>query len=189
MVGSSLMQTPFVKKGEKTRTLILPNCLWYSADQGLWIEGNRVITLEKDFDTTPIFIRDGSIIPMQKGTRKNNHNNLTDIELYIYLSPQGGITQPYMYHCDDGISDEYKKGKQSEYGIQASTEKGIINITIKKIRENFAPVHFTFITVSPFKKLIVTTEKGEKGLYSQEEYVNHFGRRTLQYVWTEAQVV
>jgi alpha-glucosidase len=184
MIGPALMQAPFVREKEKTRTAILPaGSTWYRADKGIWLEGGREITIEKDRETTPIFIRDGSIVPMQKGVRKNNRNDLTAIELLICLSPQKELSDTYIYCCDDGISFDYKEGKRSEYVIKAQNENNILTVNIEKVSENYVPVSFICVTVSPFKKLILGTEKGHRELYSKEESINYFGRLTAYYYW------
>ena len=80
MVGPAIMQAPFVTEGKTKRSAVLPACRWYRADTDTWMEGGQKVILHKEKNTTPIFIREGSVIPMQRGIRKNNRNDLSNIE-------------------------------------------------------------------------------------------------------------
>ena len=183
MVGSAIMQAPFVAEDMPTRTAVLPAHRWYSADTDTWNDGGKEITLIKQEHTTPLFFREGSIIPMQPGIRENNRNELNDIELLICLTPQSDATATYRYRYDDGISLDYQRGKRSEYLIRSSVAAGELSIQIETLSENSGPVHFKPVTLGRFNRVALFSSAGKRSLDCDEQPTEHFGRETTFYFW------
>ena len=63
MIGEAIMQAPFVDPDSTQRQVALPPDSWFHIEEGVWLEGNSTITCRRNDATTPIFIRDRSIIP------------------------------------------------------------------------------------------------------------------------------
>ena len=183
MIGPAIMQAPFVEEGAVTRSAVLPACRWYRADTDTWVDGGQKLMLHKKAKTTPIFIREGMMIPMQQEIRKNNRNDLTNIELLICLSTKHNRTATYTYRCDDGISMDYQTARRSEYSIRASVKAERLSVWIETVSENYAPVHFTPVTLLPFKRVILFSSAGKKNLSCAEKRTHHFGRSKTLYFW------
>lgn len=183
MVGPAIMQAPFVTEGKTKRSAVLPACRWYRADTDTWMEGGQKVILHKEKNTTPIFIREGSVIPMQRGVRKNNRNDLSNIELLICLSTRHSRSAAYLYRCDDGISLDYRTAKRSEYSIRTSVKAERLTVWIDTVSENYVPVHFTPVTLLPFKKVFLFSSAGKQELRCTEKRTRHFGRLKTLYFW------
>ncbi|MFW5775532.1 MAG: TIM-barrel domain-containing protein, partial [Chitinivibrionales bacterium] len=185
MVGPSIMQAPFVEEGASKREIVLPQALWYRADWGRWIEGNGVIETPKDLSTTPIFIRDGAIIPMQQGIRTSNRNDLHTIELLLCISPDFSGTARYTYAADDGISFAYYNGKRSVYTIEVTREGLSLHLLIHQESDNAGGVRFTPVTVHKFEKLVVESESGKKQKKRKKHSNVYFGAELTWFWWEQ----
>lgn len=65
MLGESILVAPVITDGARERRLYLPEGRWGLFNQtGRYIEGKRYITIEAPLDFIPVFVREGSIIPM-----------------------------------------------------------------------------------------------------------------------------
>ncbi|NOY09898.1 MAG: hypothetical protein GXP33_13775, partial [Spirochaetes bacterium] len=112
MVGSSIMQAPLLYEGQTERVVVLPACTWFSPSDG-WLKGDRKHTVRETEWSTPLFIREGAVIPMQTGERHSNENDLSDIELHLFVKRETDGTYNYTYRFDDGVSLEYRNGRRT----------------------------------------------------------------------------
>ena len=112
MVGPSILQAPILDDIKNERIALIPTGFWYSVSQSKWIAGGKNMKLNTGPTETPLFIRDGSIIPMQKGIRSHHFNDLAHIEFHVFLSEKNQKTIEYQYYYDDGESFDYKKGNE-----------------------------------------------------------------------------
>ncbi len=182
MIGPSIMQAPFVKEKEKSRTIVLPNCAWYRADTLEWVSGNQIIKAEKKKDSTPLFIREGAIIPLQPGIRLDNAIDLTNIEFLLCVAPNANGTWRYVYTADDGESFEYRNGTQSTYEIVMSVNASELTIDIKTLSEGYKPVRFFPLTLNLFEHVSVCKDGNEvPSLKKQEKTIQLFGAK--QKIW------
>lgn len=99
MFGPSFMVCPITKIGETRRAVYLPAGVdWYDYYSGEFYEGGRVIYVDAPIERIPLFVKAGSIIPVEvDGT----------IELDIYPGKDAEFT----LYDDDGITNEYLDGK------------------------------------------------------------------------------
>ena len=91
LVGSSLLIAPIVDQSSQNRSVIFPPGSWYSLWDDREYQGISSYEIPTDMESIPIFIKSGSIIPMEE------NNELT---LHIY-SMEEGMTKSYLYF-DDG---------------------------------------------------------------------------------------
>ncbi|MDT8288034.1 MAG: glycoside hydrolase family 31 protein, partial [Elusimicrobiales bacterium] len=79
MVGPAIMQAPFVHARGGWREVVLPESRWLRADNGKWVKGARRIRVRRQPQATPLFVRDGSLVPFQPGRRTSNRKDLNRI--------------------------------------------------------------------------------------------------------------
>ncbi len=118
MIGSSIMQAPLLYEGQTERNVMLPACAWFSPSAG-WLKGDRKLTVRETGKSTPVFIREGAVIPMQTGERYSNENDLSDIELHLFLNRKTDDTYNYTYSFDDG-GKTYGNKVRSRHGRPVS---------------------------------------------------------------------
>jgi alpha-glucosidase (family GH31 glycosyl hydrolase) len=126
--GKSVLVAPVVEKGATTRRVYLPNSEWYDFWTGERLQGGREISRGVDLETTPLYVRAGSILPM--GPVKQFVDEKVDEPLSVTIYP--GADASFLLYEDDGISFNYRKGEWT--GIQMTwDDKG------KKLSLQLAP--------------------------------------------------
>ncbi|MBD3421829.1 MAG: hypothetical protein GF398_17075 [Chitinivibrionales bacterium] len=148
MVGPAIMQAPFVDEQAQRRKVVLPKGWWFDLVGGKWLEGGRNITVKKHDASTPLYVRDGSIIPLQKGVRRDNRNDLNDIELLVAVSPRFRKKAHYTYVVDDGESFEYRSGVGTEYDFTARNVRGEVRVDAVARKKKYGAVTYSIIDVN-----------------------------------------
>ena len=109
MFGPSIMVCPvttpmyYDKSGtpiqaEKSIKVYLPSdCGWYDWWTGSRFEGGQWITAQADISKIPLFVREGSTIPTE--------------EEVLRFPDKDGKYQPFELYQDDGLTNDYQKGK------------------------------------------------------------------------------
>ena len=183
LVGPSIMQAPFTVEGAEDREVTLPAARWWRADQPGWVEGPIKTRLRKRAASTPIFLREGAILPMQPGTPKDNRKELRDIELLLILPLDFRGKTLYEYSCDDGESFGYLEGIRSTYRIEAEVRRGGLILDIRPQSERFGKVRFTPVTVEKFPELVVTVAGVGRWLQPKRFVSGAWGVATTFYAW------
>jgi alpha-glucosidase (family GH31 glycosyl hydrolase) len=105
--GRSVLVAPVVEKGATTRRVYLPRSAWYDFWSGERLAGGREITRPVDLETMPLFVREGSILPL--GPVKQFSAEKVDEPLAISIYPGGDAS--FLLYEDDGTSFDYRKGE------------------------------------------------------------------------------
>ncbi len=107
MLGSDILVAPVFVQGAVTRQVTLPaGSMWYDTLTGDVLQGGSVATVNAPLGVTPVFARQGAIIPLgevKQNVREQGKDNFT-IEVY-----PGGISAFELYE-DDGVSFDYQSG-------------------------------------------------------------------------------
>jgi alpha-glucosidase (family GH31 glycosyl hydrolase) len=108
MLGDNLLVSPVVEAGQTQKTLYLPRGKWIDYWTGHPYPGGQDVTVPTPLPTVPVFIRAGSIIPMQPVMNYSNEHPLDTLVLSVYPSPdQSGN---FTLYEDDGQTLEYQSG-------------------------------------------------------------------------------
>jgi alpha-glucosidase/alpha-D-xyloside xylohydrolase len=105
--GRDLLIAPVYKPGARQRVVYLPEGRWYDWFTNTLIEGGRDYTRQVDLETMPIFVRAGSIIPIDPLRQFVSEKVEDDLTFRIYTGADG----EYTLYEDDGISNEYLRDK------------------------------------------------------------------------------
>jgi alpha-glucosidase (family GH31 glycosyl hydrolase) len=105
--GDALLVAPIVKKGETERTLYLPEGDWYDFWTNERHAGGREITRAVDLATMPLYVRAGTILPLDPVRQYTSEPTEEPTTIRIYPGRDG----EYRLYDDDGESLDYKKGK------------------------------------------------------------------------------
>ena len=118
--------------GEKVNAKILPNGNATANPLGLV---GRQITIKPELEVLPVFVREGSIVPMQPLTQSTNEIPKGPLTLRVYPGKncKGSV------YLDDGLSFAYRKGDflRMEFTC-AETAKGI-TVHVGPHQGDFAP--------------------------------------------------
>lgn len=144
LIGPSILQAPFLK-AEPSREVILPgDGLWYDAAAGEWLEPGAHQATRRP-SATPLYMRDGAILPMRAGTPKDNRTNLREVVFHIFASPSLAGGSRIVYQADDGISFGYQKGERSAIEVVLEAENGKLAVTTKQLADGFGAIRARFV--------------------------------------------
>ena len=108
MFGPSLLINPVYNFKERKRRLYLPGGQgWYNLYSGEYTPGSENILVDAPYDTIPVFVKEGSIIPFGPALQYSSEKNADTIMLYIYT----GKNANFKLYEDENTNYNYEKGK------------------------------------------------------------------------------
>ena len=157
LIGPSILQAPVLEEDVSKRPLLLPgDSRWYSASEGRWLASGRTVA-EAGGAVTPLFIREGEIVPMQSGERSDNRNDLSELELHCFLRLDSTESAVLRYAFDDGETFAYKTGARSSFIIEAwSLPDGGLSIRLREVVSACGSARVRLIVYDKFKYIRVT---------------------------------
>lgn len=131
MFGTELLVAPVVRKGNTTKKVYLPEGNWidYHHPQQVY-GGKQYIDYNAPLDVTPIFIKEGAILPMMPvmpyiGAMKN-------ATMILEIFPALNKPSSFELYEDDGETNNYKENKYIKTNIESKTTTSEINVIINK---------------------------------------------------------
>lgn len=164
MVGPAIMQAPVMDENETKRDLLLPAGRWYDAMRGKWVGGGRRVRVTTQRDTTPMFFRDGSIVPMRPGEPTDNVTDLLDIELHLFVSSTFRGATRYVYTADDGKGYGYQRGEQTRVTFEARRRKSRLSLRVVGEGYGHGPLRVRFIMYQAAKELTLRAGTARRGV-------------------------
>ncbi len=183
MVGPSIMQAPFIHEKLNKRKVILPEGQWLDGETGLWVQGVCKVLAGKKQWTTPMYFREGSLIPFQPGKSVNNRHDLNHIGLFCCLPLNSKKVARYVYRTDDGISFNYQKGGRSSVDIAAWIEQDILHLKVSPMSNGYGPITIIPFTIDRFAAVIIEEAAGIHYLHPEELPVRLSGDSLKGYRW------
>ncbi len=141
LIGPAIMQAPIVHAGQQQRLVALPGSgRWMDANTGEFMAAGRSIHVTSTSDSTPIYLREGSLLPMQVGVRNSAANDLSDIELHVILGAGSTDEASMDYVADDGLSYGYQRGARSVYQFTARRVGDVLNLQVTVLQSGWKPL-------------------------------------------------
>ena len=131
--GDEMLLAPVYVKGGTTQKLFLPEGKWINYWTGEAIQGNTEYTVAAPISQVPLFIKQGSIIPMRNyasSVEKGNNNTLT---LHVYPGADGSFNLLE----DDGTSNEYLSGSYASTLIWMKNSSNKFDLQINPLKGNY----------------------------------------------------
>ncbi len=117
MFGPSLLINPVYTYKERKKSLYLPAGQgWYSLYSGAWYTGGKKVIVDAAFDTIPVFVKEGSIIPFGPELQYTSEKKADTITLYVYTGKDAG----FKLYEDEDLNYNYEKGAFSNIPITYS---------------------------------------------------------------------
>ncbi|MEI0543071.1 glycoside hydrolase family 31 protein, partial [Brachyspira pilosicoli] len=153
MFGDSMLVASVVEENARTRKVYLPKSVnWYYYHTDEIYEGGKYVNINTKLEEFPLFIKEGSIIPIN--TEKPSFNMKEDKRAFlIYPFVNDNKTIKYSYFEDDGYTFNYKNidGRLIINFTLTTSDK---NISIDYIKEgNYIP---------PYNEISFILPKNEK---------------------------
>ncbi len=119
MFGPALLVCPVYKYKERSREVYFPNNGgWYNLYSGEYVAGGQKVIVDAPFEKMPLFVREGSIVPVGPEIEYTDQKPDAPIDLYVYTGKDASFT---LYE-DEGTNYNYEKGKFSLIRFDYSEE-------------------------------------------------------------------
>ncbi|MCX7985102.1 MAG: DUF5110 domain-containing protein [Bacteroidetes bacterium] len=132
LFGPALLVAPITEFKARSRTVYLPKGNgWYEIRTGKYYVGGQLVTAEAPYTDIPIFLKEGSILPVGPDIQYSTEKPADPIRLFVC----GGRDAVFSIYEDDGETYDYEQGKYSWIPITytESTKK----LTLKKREGSF----------------------------------------------------
>ena len=126
MFGPAFLVAPVTTYQARSRSVYLPPTTgdWYDFWTGTRTAGGQTIDAPAPYDSLPLFIRAGSIIPFGPELQYTGEKPADPITLYVYAGANGAFT---LYE-DDGLTYGYEKGAFARIPINWDNDSGTLTI-------------------------------------------------------------
>jgi alpha-D-xyloside xylohydrolase len=125
MFGPSLLVAPVTTYRDRTKEIYLPaGCGWYDLYTGEYYDGGKTVTVTAPLDKIPIFVREGSIIPVGPEIQYAEDKTDKPITLYVYAGKDAEFT---LYE-DENNNNDYGKGTCTMIPVHYDSESGELSI-------------------------------------------------------------
>jgi hypothetical protein len=151
-----VMQAPCLIQSRPERSVVLPAGDWFDAVAGRWRRGGRRCRVKDEFYSTPLYVRVDSAIPMQRGLRSKQHNDLSDIELHVFL--RGGQAE-LKYEFDDGLGYGYRRAQRTRLSGCCWRERRAVQLRLDQVDIGYRPCRIRVVSYGPERELVVV-ERG-----------------------------
>ncbi|MBI3194438.1 MAG: DUF4968 domain-containing protein [Ignavibacteriae bacterium] len=135
MWGNSFLVSPVVQAGQTSKSIYLPKGDWIDFWTDEIYHGKQTITVQSTLETMPIFVKAGSIIPMQFPMNYTDEHPLDTLRLAVYPPVMMNLQYSETLYEDDGKTLEYQSGSFAQTNfIQELTTSGtdtILNISVE----------------------------------------------------------
>ncbi|MBW7891555.1 MAG: DUF5110 domain-containing protein [Chitinophagaceae bacterium] len=154
MFGPSLLINPVYQFKARSRQVYLPGGQgWYDFHTGSFYEGGRFITATASYTRMPVFVKEGSILPVGPVLQYTAEKSSDMVTLYVYTGKDASFT---LYE-DEGTNYNYEKGQFST--IPVSYNESAKTLTIGKRKGTFSGLPenkiFRVVWIKPGRDRIV----------------------------------
>ena len=162
MFGPALMACPVGEYQKYSRNVYLPKQKgWYDFYTGKHYAGGQTIVADAPFDKIPVFVPEGSILPVGPEMEWSDQKKAELIDLYVYAGKDGS----YTLYEDEGTNYNYEKGKYATIDFQYNDAQKTITIGARKgsFDGMLQKRRFNVVLVNAAKGQGVSLDKAPKG--------------------------
>ena len=129
MFGPALMACPVGEYQKYSRNVYLPKQKgWYDFYTGKHYAGGQTIVADAPFDKIPVFVPEGSILPVGPEMEWSDQKKAELIDLYVYAGKNGS----YTLYEDEGTNYNYEKGKYAKIDFKYNDAQKTVTIAARK---------------------------------------------------------
>ncbi|TDO73361.1 alpha-glucosidase [Halanaerobium saccharolyticum] len=133
MVGDSVLVAPVYQPDKDKRMLYLPEGKWIDYWTKEVYQGGKHLIVDAPLEKMPIFIKAGSILPLNDKLNYIGEKEIECLEMNIFLNEENNLGN-YQLYDDDGLSYNYENGVYNitEFKYQYTDNQIIFNIDRKE---------------------------------------------------------
>jgi alpha-D-xyloside xylohydrolase len=124
LFGPSLLVNPVHTPRTTRRSVYLPRGGWYDFWTGVRLEGGRRIEAPAPFESMPLYVRAGSILPMGPELQYTDEKPADPVTLWVY----SGADAAFDLYDDDGVTYGYERGASATIPMRFDEAKGELTI-------------------------------------------------------------
>lgn len=129
MFGPALMACPVGEYQKYSRNVYLPKQKgWYDFYTGKHYVGGQTIVADAPYDKIPVFVPEGSILPVGPEMEWSDQKKAELIDLYVYAGKDGS----YTLYEDEGTNYNYEKGKYAMIDFKYNDAQKTVTIAARK---------------------------------------------------------
>lgn len=129
MFGPALMACPVGEYQKYSRNVYLPKQKgWYDFYTGKHYAGGQTIVADAPFEKIPVFVPEGSILPVGPEMEWSDQKKAELIDLYVYAGKDGS----YTLYEDEGTNYNYEKGKYAMIDFKYNDAQKTLTIGARK---------------------------------------------------------
>jgi alpha-glucosidase/alpha-D-xyloside xylohydrolase len=140
LFGRDILVAPVVEKGATSRTLYLPQGVWYDFWTREKMQGGREITRNVELETTPLYVRAGAIMPLGPVKQYSGQSIAEPIALHVHPGANG----TFSLYEDDGKTFNFRKGEFMEVEMKWQDADRRLNLSLGRDSTMLAPGTRTF---------------------------------------------
>jgi alpha-D-xyloside xylohydrolase len=125
MFGPSILVCPVYEYKARQRTVYLPvSAGWYRAETGEFLAGGQTLSAEAPYETMPVYIRAGSIVPLGPDIEYTTQKPADPLTIFVYAGADGSFD---LYE-DEGTNYNYEKGAFTSIPLEWSEKEKTLTI-------------------------------------------------------------
>jgi alpha-D-xyloside xylohydrolase len=151
MFGPALLVSPVMTYQARARSVYLPTTGggWYDFWTGKVTTGGQTVDAQAAFDSIPLYVRAGSIVPIGPELQYVAEKAPDPITLYVYTGTDGNFT---LYE-DEGLTYDYEKGAFTEIALRWTEASRTLSIGARQgsFTGMLANRTFQVVLITPIK--------------------------------------
>jgi alpha-D-xyloside xylohydrolase len=129
MMGPSLLVNPVCEYKARERNVYLPSAVnWYDLYSGNYFEGGNMINAKAPYETIPVFVKEGSILPVGPEIQYVNQIPDSSLTLFVY----GGKDGQFELYEDESTNYNYEQGAFTKIPFSYDEKTGMLSIGKRK---------------------------------------------------------
>ncbi|TWR24812.1 DUF5110 domain-containing protein [Mucilaginibacter pallidiroseus] len=125
MIGEGILAAPLTGNSNQ-REVYLPQGNWYDYNTEQKYAGGRSYTITNQTDKLPVFVKEGTVLPLAKPVQFTNAATVFDIDCRVYGQ---NITAATTLFEDDGTTYSFEKGNYNTLNLSWQKGKGYVKRT------------------------------------------------------------
>jgi oligosaccharide 4-alpha-D-glucosyltransferase len=130
MWGENILVAPVLEKNAIRRKIYLPEGKWYSFNDTTVTEGNKWVDKNLSITNIPVYIKEGSIIPMCTKTIKENAGSYKGDTLIIHYYMSGKPSVYNLYQDDGSTKNSIASNRYELITVNAAPMADEVKITV-----------------------------------------------------------
>ena len=118
MLGPAFMPCPVYEYGARSRSVWFPEGGWYDFYTGRHIAGGQRLSVDAPYSRMPLYVREGSIVPVGPAMEWSDEKQADDILLAVYA----GRDARFVLYEDENVNYGYEKGRFARIPLEWDEE-------------------------------------------------------------------